>query len=524
MFGEPYPDGSFHPFHIYSMRQAIEEGFILNVLENYTTYKTCLQIAKNTPDNPEVPTIKAIKTIKKYGEFHAYALQQKAAIIVETFRDVTKHKIGGKGKMMVVTASRLAAVRYYHEIKKYLEENNYKDVEILIAFSGSIKDPEEKGDREYTESGMNMDRDGNHVSESQTKQVFHDEGDVLIVAEKYQTGFDEPLLHTMIVDKKLRDVKAVQTLSRLNRIYPGKEDTYILDFVNTKEDILKAFQPYYQETSLSEEINIDLIYKTQKQLRDFRIYNDDDVEAVSKIYFSSEAKKMQTAQAKISGVLLPISKAYNQLDKNTKYQFRRTIRAFVKWYNYISQIVRMFDKQLHKEYLFCSYLSRLLPVNKDAPWDLENRVKLEYYRLEKTFEGAIALQEKKVALEPEQVKKSVVMNTKKDPLETIIEAINEAYKGAFTEADRVLIGALREKLLADKKLRKAAKADGQQIFEKNVFPKIFEDTAQKSYTESVDTYTKLFEDGAKYQAIMKALAKELYRELRNGEEGNDAKS
>lgn len=523
MFGEPYPDGSFHPFHIYSMRQAIEEGFILNVLENYTTYKTCLQIAKNTPDNPEVPTIKAIKTIKKYGEFHAYALQQKAAIIVETFRDVTKHKIGGKGKMMVVTASRLAAVRYYHEIKKYLEENNYKDIEILIAFSGSIKDPEAKGDHEYTESGMNVDRDGSHVSESQTKQVFHDEGDVLIVAEKYQTGFDEPLLHTMIVDKKLRDVKAVQTLSRLNRIYPGKEDTYILDFVNTKEDILKAFQPYYQETSLSEEINIDLIYKTQKQLRDFRIYNDDDVEAVSKIYFSPEAKKMQTAQAKISSVLLPISKAYNELDKNTKYQFRRTIRTFVKWYNYISQIVRMFDKQLHKEYLFCSYLSRLLPAEVNTPWDLENRVKLEYYRLEKTFEGAIALQEKKVALEPEQVKKGVAMNAKKDPLDTIIEAINEAYKGAFTEADRVLIGALREKLLADKKLRKAAKADGQQIFEKNVFPKVFEDTAQKSYTESVDTYTKLFEDGAKYQAIMKALAKELYRELRNGQEGNDAK-
>lgn len=370
---------------------------------------------------------------------------------------------------------------------------------------------------------MNVDRDGSHVSESQTKQVFHDEGDVLIVAEKYQTGFDEPLLHTMIVDKKLRDVKAVQTLSRLNRIYPGKEDTYILDFVNTKEDILKAFQPYYQETSLSEEINIDLIYKTQKQLRDFRIYNDDDVEAVSKIYFSSEAKKMQTAQAKISSVLLPISKAYNELDKNTKYQFRRTIRTFVKWYNYISQIVRMFDKQLHKEYLFCSYLSRLLPAEVNTPWDLENRVKLEYYRLEKTFEGAIALQEKKVALEPEQVKKGVAMNTKKDPLDTIIEAINEAYKGAFTEADRVLIGALREKLLADKKLRKAAKADGQQIFEKNVFPKVFEDTAQKSYTESVDTYTKLFEDGAKYQAIMKALAKELYRELRNGQEGNDAK-
>ena len=519
MFGEEHENGSFHPFHIYSMRQAIEEGFILNVLENYTTYKTCYQIAKNTPDNPEVPTIKAIKTIRRFEELHPHNLQQKAAIIVETFRDVTKRKIGGKGKMMVVTASRLAAVRYYHEIKAYLDANRYDDVEILIAFSGSIHDPEEKGNYEYTESNMNVDREGNKVSESQTKQVFHDEGDVLIVAEKYQTGFDEPLLHTMIVDKKLRDVKAVQTLSRLNRTCPGKEDTYILDFVNTKEEILEAFQPYYQETSLSEEINADLIYKAQKQLREFKVYNDDDVEAISKIYFTADAKKAQSAQAKISNTLLPIAKAYNQLSRDDKYQFRRTIRAFVKWYNYISQIVRMFDKQMHKEYLFCSYLSRLLPAETTAPWDLENRVKLEYYRLEKTFEGAIELQKQDGSLEPERTKKAVSMTAKKDPLEDVIQAINEVYKGNFTEADRVLIGTLREKLMADKKLRKAARSDGQQIFEKNIFPKIFDETAQASYMESTETYTKLFEDSAKYHAIMTALAQELYREMRNGQEG-----
>ena len=166
MFGAEQPDGSFRPFHTYSMRQAIEEGFILNVLENYTTYKTCFQIAKNTPDNPEVPTSKAIKTIRRYEELHPHNLQQKAAIIVETFREVTKRKIGGKGKMMVVTASRLAAVRYYHEIKAYLDANGYDDIEILIAFSGSIKDPDEAGEREYTESGMNRDRAGNRVSEA----------------------------------------------------------------------------------------------------------------------------------------------------------------------------------------------------------------------------------------------------------------------------------------------------------------------------------------------------------------------
>ena len=514
MFGAEQPDGSFRPFHTYSMRQAIEEGFILNVLENYTTYKTCFQIAKNTPDNPEVPTSKAIKTIRRYEELHPHNLQQKAAIIVETFREVTKRKIGGKGKMMVVTASRLAAVRYYHEIKAYLDANGYDDIEILIAFSGSIKDPDEAGEHEYTESGMNRDRAGNRVSEAQTKRVFRDEGNILIVAEKYQTGFDEPLLHTMIVDKRLRDVKAVQTLSRLNRTYPGKEDTYVLDFVNTREEILAAFQPYYQETVLTEEINVDLIYKTQKQLREFRVYNDADIEAVTKIYLAV-GKRAVSAQARITNALHPIAAAYNQMDKNQRYQFRRTVRAFVKWYNYISQIVRMFDRELHKEYLFCSYLLRLIPGEPVTPWDLENRVKLEYYRLEKTFEGAIALEQSDSPLEPAKTKKAVQMDSRKDPLEEVIRKINEAYRGDFTESDRVITAALMDKLRTDKKLRKSALSDGQRIFERNVFPKIFDAVAQASYMEQVEAYTQMFENQAKYLAIRNALAQDLYRELRN---------
>jgi len=344
MFGTEQPDGSFHPFHIYSMRQAIEEGFILDVLQNYTTYKTCYELAKNTPENPEVPQSKAVKTIKRYAELHPYNIQQKSAIIVETFRNVTKSKIGGRGKMMVVTASRLAAVRYYHEIKRYLEQNHYTDVEILAAFSGSIKDPEDPTETEWTESGINRDSNGNPVSESQTKQVFHDEGNILIVAEKYQTGFDEPLLHTMIVDKKLRGVKAVQTLSRLNRIYPEKEDTFILDFVNTKEDILKAFQPFYQETYLSQEINTDLIYKTQKMLRDFKLYDDADVEKVSSIYFDEDKRKRNRTQQEITNALLPVQQRYNALNQEQRYQFRKTCRTFVKWYGYVTQITRMFDK------------------------------------------------------------------------------------------------------------------------------------------------------------------------------------
>ena len=509
MFGTEWNDGSYHPFHVYSMRQAIEEGFILDVLQNYTTYRTCYQIAKNTEDNPDVPQSKALKVIRKYEELHPYNIQQKSAIIVETFRNVTKQKIKGKGKMMVVTSSRLAAVRYYHEIKNYLELNGYHDVEILAAFSGSIKDPDDQKEIEWTESKLNG------VNESQTKQVFHDEGNILIVAEKYQTGFDEPLLHTMIVDKKLRGVKAVQTLSRLNRTHPDKQDTFIIDFVNTKEDILKAFQPFYQETSLSQEINTDLIYKTQKMLRAFKVYNDADIEKVNKIYFDEDKRKANKIQAAVTNVLLPIQREYNVLNPEQRYQFRKLCRTFVKWYGYITQITRMFDKQMHNEYIFCAYLEKILPADPTVMFDLGNRVKLNYYNLEKTFEGSINLvKEEKGVYEPAKLKKPVKMTETLSPLEQVIEKINQQYAGNFTEGDRVVITALHQKLKNNKKLIKSAKTDGRQIFEKNIFPQLFDDAAQEAYVESTETYTKLFEDAGKYRAIMSALAQAMFDEMK----------
>jgi len=515
IFGTEWPDGSFHPFHIYSMRQAIEEGFILDVLQNYMTYKTCYQIAKNTPDNPDVPQSKAMKTIRKYEELHPYNIQQKSAVIVETFRDITKHKIKGRGKMMVVTSSRLAAVRYYHEIKRYLETHGYLDIEILAAFSGSIKDPEDPSGKEWTESSINVDSEGHSVSESQTKQVFHDEGNILIVAEKYQTGFDEPLLHTMIVDKKLRGVKAVQTLSRLNRIHPDKEDTLIIDFVNTKDDILKAFQPFYQETFLEAEINTDLIYKTQRMLRNFAVYDNDDIAKVTAIYFDEDKRKANKTQAAITNALLPIQQKYNNLNQEQRYQFRKTCRTFVKWYGYISQITRMFDKALHDEFVFCSYLAKIIPPDPSIPFDLGNKVKLEYYSLEKTFEGTIELiKETAGVYNPAKVKKPVKMTETLTPLEEVIAKINEQFIGDFTEGDKVMITALHEKLKNNKKLIKSAQSDGQQIFEKNIFPQLFDDAAQEAYIESTETYTKLFQDAAKYRAIMTALARAMFDELR----------
>lgn len=508
LFGTEYPDGSHHPFHIYSMRQAIEEGFILDVLQNYMTYSTCFKIAKTIPDNPDLPASRAAKLIRKYEELHPYNISQKAKIIVETFRETTSHKIGGRGKMMVVTSSRLAAVRYFHEVKRYIAEQGYDDVQILAAFSGAVPD----GGVEYTEQSLNVRADGSHIAESQTKKEFHNNFNVLIVAEKYQTGFDEPLLHTMIVDKKLKGVKAVQTLSRLNRTCPGKTDTFVLDFVNKAEDIREAFQPFYQETFLEQEVNTDLIYKTQKELRSFAVYSDADVEAFAKEYFRS-TKQDKNAVGRMSSVLKPVADRYNQKTQAERYQFRRLLRSLVKWYGYVSQVARMFDEELHKENVFCAYLLKLLPPDEVSPLDLEGKLQLEYYKLQKTFAGAIELEHAKGVYEP-VTQKGALGHDPKEPLDEIILKINEKFKGEFTNADRVLLTALHDRLLADPKLAKLARSSDPQIFTESIFPKAFDTAAQDSYLEAQDTFSSLFEDTSKYKAIMSALAEWLYGEFR----------
>ncbi|MBQ1735232.1 MAG: type I restriction endonuclease subunit R, partial [Lachnospiraceae bacterium] len=519
IFGEEWQDGTFHPFHVYSMRQAIEEGFIMDVLANYTTYKTCYKVAKNTPDNPEVPASRAMKLIRRYTELHPYNIAQKAAIIVETFREVTSKAIGGKGKMMVVTSSRLAAVRYYHEVQRYIQQQGYDNLLIMIAFSGTVTDPDLPGS-EFTESNMNQDQYGNRVTEGQTKSVFHEQGDVLIVAEKYQTGFDEPLLHTMIIDKKLRDVKAVQTISRLNRTCPGKIDTYVLDFVNKAEDIQEAFQAFYTETSLESEINVDLIYTAQKKLREYKVYTDEDVATVTEIYLDpANSKNNSSLQGKITNALLPIAERYNNdLDQQQRYEFRRQVRSFVKWYNYITQIVRMFDKDLHREYIFCSYLAHLLPGDETEIWDLGNKVTLEYYKLEETYSGSIAL-EKDVGgqYETATMKKGSAQQEKKSQLDEVIEKFNEHYAGEITDGDRILAGILMEKMAKDEILRKSAQQDGEQIFVNSVFSKAYDKTAMDSYKESREVFGALFSDPQKYAALKNALAEIMYREFRQGE-------
>lgn len=508
MFGTEISGKGFHPFHIYSMRQAIEEGFILDVLQNYMTYDTCFKIAKNIKDNPELPESRATKVIRKYEKIHPYNISQKSEIIVETFRSTTRDKIGGKGKMMVVTDSRLAAVRYFHTINKYIKDQGYNDVKCMIAFSGTVSD----NGAEFTEPGMNLRPDGSHISEAQTKAEFHENFNVLIVAEKYQTGFDEPLLHTMIVDKKLKSVKAVQTLSRLNRTCHGKTDTFILDFANTSEEIQEAFQPFYQETSLSEPVNTDLIYQLQREIRGYALYADDNISAFINIW-QHIGKQKRDDMGRMTSTLKPVVDMYNLADQEERYQIRRHIRNFVKWYNYIAQVVRTFDEGMHKEYLFLKYLEKLLPVDKEEPIDLEGKLKLEYYKLQKTFQGEIRLRESGSVYDTAK-NKGAAGKQKKSTLDAILEKINQQYKGNFTEGDRVVMDIIHQKLIKDEKLAKAARTSSPTIFTESIFPAAFQNAAMEGYTEAQDSFSSLFQEQAKYNAIMNATAEIFYQQIR----------
>ena len=519
IFGSEDSNGQFHPFHIYSMRQAIEEGFIMDVLQNYMTYKTCYAIANKTKDNPEVKGITAARIIKKYADLHPYNISSKVQIIIETFKDITSKAIGGKGKMMIVASSRLAAVRYLQEMRRYLEDmkqgpnaKDYENIDVLVAFSGTVKD----GGVEYTEPQLNVRKDGTRISETQLKSDFHDDFNVLVVAEKYQTGFDEPLLHTMIVDKKLKGVKAVQTLSRLNRVCPGKTDTFILDFINTADEIKKAFEPFYTETFLKESINTDLIFEVQAKIAEAKVYNEANVEEFAKFYYS-EGTQSDKDLGKIASMLEPAVEKYSKLEEVERFDFRRNVRNLVKWYNYISQINRLFNEQLHKEVLYANALSKFLSEDSDPVVDIKNKLKLEYYKLKEVFKGSISLAEGKgessVGGKVGQVPDPALL----DPLNEVIKRINEQFGIDLTEADKVIYNSIHDKLMADKKLQKlikSSKDDEEKIFASSIFPKFFGEAANAGFDEQVEAYNSLFEDKNKYKAMMAVLAAQLFKEVR----------
>ena len=506
LFGEKQENGTYRPFHIYSMRQAIEEGFILDVLQNYTTYRQYYKIAKKIEGDPEYDKAKGARAVSRFESLHPHNIAQKTAIIIEHFREVTKNKIDGKAKAMVVTASRLHAVRYLFEFRRYIQEHNYTDLDVLVAFSGSLEDE----GQEWTEEKINKTKDGEVIKENQLKKYFHDEFDMLIVAEKYQTGFDEPLLHTMFVDKKLNSVKAVQTLSRLNRTTRGKEDTFVLDFANTQEEIQRAFQPFYEATVLEDETDPNLIYTLKRQLDDFHIYQEREVEEFAKKFYQKTVPTLSI----LSPILKPAIERYEALEDKQKDEFKSLIHGFNRSYSFITQICRMFDKDMQKLYVFTKYLTKLLPKNNSEKINLEDALLLEYYKLQKTAEGNITL-EKTEGVVP-GIKGGAGSGSKekeKGSLSEILDKFNKKFGTTFTEQDKVL-AQLKADMMKNEQMANSAKSGDKTAF-KTLYDKQFNDIAINRYEENDSFFKGLFENADKLKFIKELLLADVYNELRN---------
>lgn len=506
LFGEKQGNGTYRPFHIYSMRQAIEEGFILDVLQNYTTYRQYYKIAKKIEGDPEYDKAKGARAVSRFESLHPHNIAQKTAIIIEHFREVTKNKIDGKAKAMVVTASRLHAVRYLFEFRRYIQEHNYTDLDVLVAFSGSLEDE----GQEWTEEKINKTKDGEVIKENQLKKYFHDEFDMLIVAEKYQTGFDEPLLHTMFVDKKLNSVKAVQTLSRLNRTTRGKEDTFVLDFANTQEEIQRAFQPFYEATVLEDETDPNLIYTLKRQLDDFHVYQEREVEEFAKKFYQKTIPTLSI----LSPILKPAVERYETLEDKQKDEFKSLIHGFNRSYSFITQICRMFDKDMQKLYVFTKYLTKLLPKNNSEKINLEDALLLEYYKLQKTAEGNITL-EKTEGVVP-GIKGGAGSGSKekeKGSLSEILDKFNKKFGTTFTEQDKVL-AQLKADMMKNEQMANSAKSGDKTAF-KTLYDKQFNDIAINRYEENDSFFKGLFENADKLKFIKELLLADVYNELRN---------
>lgn len=506
LFGEKQENGTYRPFHIYSMRQAIEEGFILDVLQNYTTYRQYYKIAKKIEGDPEYDKAKGARAVSRFESLHPHNIAQKTAIIIEHFREVTKNKIDGKAKAMVVTASRLHAVRYLFEFRRYIQEHNYTDLDVLVAFSGSLEDE----GQEWTEEKINKTKGGEVIKENQLKKYFHDEFDMLIVAEKYQTGFDEPLLHTMFVDKKLNSVKAVQTLSRLNRTTRGKEDTFVLDFANTQEEIQRAFQPFYEATVLEDETDPNLIYTLKRQLDDFHVYQEREVEEFAKKFYQKTIPTLSI----LSPILKPAIERYEALEDKQKDEFKSLIHGFNRSYSFITQICRMFDKDMQKLYVFTKYLTKLLPKNNSEKINLEDALLLEYYKLQKTAEGNITL-EKTEGVVP-GIKGGAGSGSKekeKGSLSEILDKFNKKFGTTFTEQDKVL-AQLKADMMKNEQMANSAKSGDKTAF-KTLYDKQFNDIAINRYEENDSFFKGLFENADKLKFIKELLLADVYNELRN---------
>ena len=510
------------PAHRYTMRQAIEEEFILDVLKHYTTYGTYFKLLKACEDDPNVERKKAALALARFMKLHPHNIAQKTQIMVEHFQAVTRHKIGGRAKAMVVTGSRLEAVRYKQGFDRYIREKGYA-IKSLVAFSGTVVDDELPAET-YTEPGMN-----NGISEKQLPEKFAtQEYQVLLVAEKYQTGFDQPLLHTMFVDKRLAGIQAVQTLSRLNRVHPFKEDSFVLDFVNDREEIREAFKTYYEGAEMGEEVDPARMYVIKGELDASGVYLDEEVDRFSAVYFKPKRRQSALDHRTMNAALDPaVSRFTVRRDDNEEAaeDWRGKVQAFLNLYGFLSQVIPYQDSDLERLYVFLRHLAAKLPHRTSGPaYRFDDEVRLEYYRLQKISEGSISLQdgEARPLDGPTEVGSGLV-RPQPVPLSQLIDIVNERFGTDFNQADQLFFDQIVEAAMTDDGLRQAAAVNPGDKFEL-VFKGLLENLFVERMDQNEEIFVRFMNDASFQKLVTAWMASEAYRRLRSDDTRGEART
>jgi len=518
VFGTKGSNGKPEPFHLYSMKQAIEEGFILDVLKNYTTYKTYFKLSKEIEDDPKVNKKKASRAIGRFMSLHPHNLSQKTEVMVEHFRQVVSKKIGGKAKAMVVSSSRLHAVRYKEEFDKYIQEKGYTDIKTIVAFSGKVI-------HEYAPEGV-TEVELNGFSEKELPRKFaSDEYQLLLVADKYQTGFDQPLLHTMYVDKKLSGVKAVQTLSRLNRMCAGKEDTFVLDFANNTDDILKSFQPYYELTSIKENSDPNYLYDLKGEIEKSNVIWETEINNFCNVFFKSAKTLSVSEQGKLNSYIDPAVERFKQLPLEnskenvigtevTQEDFKNTLQSFNRTYSFLTQIMPFSDVELEKLFTYTKFLYKKLPRTSESDkFKLGDEVSLEYYRLQKIAENNIVLEDKEVYELEGGGSAGLRLSTEDQvALSEIIDVLNKRFSTEFNMADKLFFDQIEEELATDSKLQEQAKNNPIENF-KFGFDDLFMDKLIGRMEQNQDIFTKMMDDKEFGGLVKGYMLKKVYERL-----------
>ena len=482
IFGRKDEHGQFRPFDLYSMRQSIGEGFTIDVLKNYTTYKRFFNLHKTIKEDKILPESRVKSMLVNWVDIQPHTISEKTKMILDYFVNHTSKKISGKGRGMVVTRSRLHCVKYKLEFDKLMKEMGLP-YSSLVGFSGTVHDKDTNQD--YTESSMNGFSD--RFTEDNLK---HPEYRILIVNNKYQTGFDEPLLHTMFVDKKLSGLQCVQTLSRLNRTKRGKTDTFVMDFVNEPDMIQDSFQPYYQGTILLEGTDPNKLYTIEQEIKKYNLFTDSTVDSFVETFYD-ESIPLEHLQ----GILDFIVEDWKELKEEQREQFRSNIQSFIRLYGYITQIITFKDIGLEKLYIFIRFLNKKLPKrDREKLTDIVSSVNLEYFRIEQKSEGQIYLNKMDGELTPLSDNGSKgVEDEPMDYLSNIIQILNESYGSEFTDEDKVNVEKLIDGLSQNEELKQVYSNDNTDSNRKYVFERVFDSLLQGLVDDSLDFYKKISE-------------------------------